>query len=113
MARNLALRQHSAGHDNVSSANGFIDDYVLDGGVGVPARLRRRLTALLASALPFLQAALGLGEHPIQERKHWRLRPKTTLPDQDGLELTRLVLKGGADAAAKGRPTSTNADAAR
>ena len=25
-----------------------------------------------------------------QERKHWRLRPKTTLPDQDGLELTRL-----------------------
>ena len=25
-----------------------------------------------------------------QERKHWRLRPKATPPDQDGLELTRL-----------------------
>ena len=25
-----------------------------------------------------------------QERKHWRLRPKTTPLDQDGLELTRL-----------------------
>jgi hypothetical protein len=26
----------------------------------------------------------------LQERKHWRLRPKTTPLDQDGLELTRL-----------------------
>ncbi len=98
---NLSVRQHSAGHDNVSSANGFIDDHVLDGGVGVPARLRRRLTARLASALPFLQAALGLGEHPIQAGQFQAVLVQRCCLWAKPPVLPLLVLKGGADAAAE------------
>jgi len=70
-------------------------------GMGEPARLRLRLTALLASALPFLQAALGLGEHPIQPGQFQAVLVQRCCLWAKPPVLPLLVLKGGADATAE------------